>query len=85
MKGKYALFSIPGKNEWTIIINTDYNQHLADNYDQNKDVLRLQLQPETLETIQEHLLYEVTTLENNEGKISISWADIKVSFNIVTS
>ena len=85
MKGKYALFSIPGKNEWTIIINTDYNQHLADNYDQNKDVLRLQLQPETLETIQEHLLYEVTPLENNEGKISISWADIKVSFNIVTS
>jgi hypothetical protein len=84
-KGKYALFTIPGKDEWTLIINEDYNQHLADNYDQNKDVLRLQLMPETLETIQEHLLYEVTPVENNEGTISINWADIKVSFKIVTS
>ena len=84
-KGKYALFTIPGRSEWTLIINTDYNQHLADNYDQKKDVLRLQLTPEKLETIQEHLLYEVSPTENNEGEISISWSDIKISLKIVTS
>lgn len=84
-KGKYALFTIPGKTEWTLIINTDYNQHLADNYDQAKDVLRLQLVPEKLETIQEHLLYEVNSVDNNTGEISISWAEIKVSFKIATS
>tara|TARA_R110000796_G_scaffold252557_2_gene387809 strand:- start:3481 stop:4011 length:531 start_codon:yes stop_codon:yes gene_type:complete len=84
-KGKYALFTIPGKTEWTLIINTDYNQHLADNYDQAKDVLRLQLVPEKLEAIQEHLLYEVNSVDNNTGEISISWAEIKVSFKIATS
>lgn len=84
-KGKYALFTIPGKSEWTLIINTDYNQHLADNYDQAKDVVRLQLVPEKLEAIQEHLLYEVNSVENNTGEISISWAEIKVSFKIATS
>ncbi|MFT6970198.1 MAG: hypothetical protein ACJAXX_000763, partial [Roseivirga sp.] len=84
-KGKYALFTIPGKSEWTLIINTDYNQHLADNYDQSKDILRLQLMPEKLETVQEHLLYEVTPTEKNEGEISISWADIKLSFKMRAS
>ena len=84
-KGKYALFTIPGKSEWTLIINTDYNQHLADNYDQTKDILRLQLMPEKLETVQEHLLYEVSPTENNEGEISISWADIKISFKMRAS
>ncbi|KYG72467.1 DUF2911 domain-containing protein [Roseivirga echinicomitans] len=83
-KGKYALFTIPGRTEWTLIINTDYDQHLADNYDQKKDVLRLQLTPEILEPIQEHLLYEVSSAENNEGEISISWSDIKISFRIAT-
>ncbi|MGW8121409.1 DUF2911 domain-containing protein [Roseivirga echinicomitans] len=83
-KGKYALFTIPGRTEWTLIINTDYDQHLADNYDQKKDVLRLQLTPEKLDSIQEHLRYEVLPSDNNEGKISISWADIKVSFKIAS-
>jgi hypothetical protein len=82
-KGKYALFTIPGKSEWTLIINSDYNQHLADNYDQAKDILRLQLMPEKLETTQEHLLYKVSSKTKNEGEISISWADIKVSFKVM--
>lgn len=39
--GKYALFTIPGNEQWTLIINKNWDQHLADNYDQKEDVVRV--------------------------------------------
>ncbi|OEK03036.1 hypothetical protein BFP97_16570 [Roseivirga sp. 4D4] len=81
-KGKYAFFTIPGESEWTIIINENYEQHLADDYDQELDVTRFTVKPEKLAETQEQLLYEVKPTGDKEGTISISWADVKVSFNV---
>jgi hypothetical protein len=44
--GKYAFFTIPGKEEWTIILNKNWRQHLTDRYDEKEDVLRVKLKPE---------------------------------------
>jgi hypothetical protein len=41
--GTYAFFTIPGKQNWTVILNTNYDQHLADEYDQKEDVARYQV------------------------------------------
>ena len=30
--GKYALFTIPGKDQWTVIINKNWNQQPTDDY-----------------------------------------------------
>ena len=38
--GTYTLFSIPGKDSWTIILNTDNDVWGAYSYDQDKDALR---------------------------------------------
>lgn len=43
--GKYALFTIPGENEWTIIFNKDAKQWGAYNYKQADDVLRVAVKP----------------------------------------
>ena len=81
-KGKYAFFTIPGESEWTIIINENFEQHLADDYDQELDVIRFTVKPERLTETQEQLLYEVQSTGEKEGTISISWADVKVTFNV---
>lgn len=81
-KGKYALFTIPGREQWTIIINKNWDQHLADEYDEAEDVLRFNVKPETLNEIQEQLTYEVKALEEGKGTISIAWDKLKVSFNV---
>jgi len=39
--GTYALFTIPGENEWTIILNNNLNQWGAYSYDPSADVLRV--------------------------------------------
>ncbi len=82
-KGKYALFTIPGRDEWTVIINKNFEQHLADDYDENQDVARIQIKPEKLSETQEQLLYKVTETEDGKGIISIAWADVKISFDVI--
>ena len=82
--GKYAFYTIPGEKEWTIIINKNWDQHFADNYDETEDVLRVTVVPEQLAAIQENLVYEVMPTEENKGTISMSWAKIKISLEIRT-
>lgn len=82
--GKYALFTIPGPEEWTIILNKNFDQHLADDYDQELDILRINIKPEVLDETIEDLTYTVKGTEGNKGKISIAWEKIKVTFDIET-
>jgi hypothetical protein len=71
--GKYALFTIPGEEEWTIIFNKDWKQHLSDNYAETEDVLRVQVKPEKLKQHQERLNYEIVRSADAEGALLISW------------
>ncbi|HEY9195289.1 MAG TPA: DUF2911 domain-containing protein [Mucilaginibacter sp.] len=43
--GTYSLFSIPEKNEWTIILNKVVKQWGAYNYKQSEDFLRFKIKP----------------------------------------
>jgi len=56
-KGKYGIFTIPGKKEWTIIINKNWNQHLTDDYLQKEDVVRIKVKPERVKDNVERLQY----------------------------
>ncbi len=80
--GTYGFFTIPGKEEWTILLNTNHEQHLADDYNEAEDVLRFQVVPEELPEIVESLTYEVKPKEGNKGTISIMWEHKKVSFDV---
>ncbi|MBB6610541.1 DUF2911 domain-containing protein [Pontibacter sp. Tf4] len=80
--GKYALFTIPGKEEWTIIINKNWEQHLADDYAEAEDILRIKVKPETTEQHQERLRYEIVSGSNNNGTMVISWDKLKVSISV---
>lgn len=80
--GTYALFTIPGKDEWTIIINRNWEQHLADDYDAKDDVVRVKVKPIINEVNQERLRYSVTTVNESEGKIVIAWEKLEITLTI---
>ena len=46
--GTYALFTIPNKDKWTIIVNSEAKQWGAYNYKQDKDVLRVEAAPSSV-------------------------------------
>ena len=75
--GKYAFFSIPGQKNWTLIINKNWNQHLASEYDEKEDIVRVKVKPKKIDHT-ERLQYFVEMSNNNEGKITVAWEKIKV-------
>ena len=79
--GKYALFTIPGRKEWTVILNKHWQQHLASEYDATDDVLRLQVKPRKTSHL-ERLQYFVEPGNGNKGTIAVAWEQVRIEFPI---
>ncbi len=76
-KGKYALFTIPGENEWTIIFNKTSNQWGAYDYKEADDALRVTVKPGKTDKLVEQFNIAV---EGN--KVVIRWENTQVAFAI---
>jgi len=79
--GKYAVFTIPGKKEWTVIINKHWQQHLASEYDAKDDVVRFKVKPRTIPHL-ERLQYFVEPGKGSTGTIAVGWEKVRVAFPI---
>ena len=79
--GKYGFFTIPSKDEWTVIFNSNWEQHGKDEYDKKNDVLRFKVQPEISNEITEHLEYKVNKINDEDGSISLAWEKVDINFN----
>lgn len=79
-KGKYAFFTIPNKDEWTLILNKNWEQHLTDEYSEKDDILRWKVKPDSTEHT-ERLTYEVIS-RGEKGNVEIRWEKVKISFEI---
>ena len=80
--GTYAFFTIPGEKEWTVILNTRYNQHLADEYDQKEDVVRVPVIPQWLETPVPRLTYTVDAGPGTGGSITLTWEHLQITLPV---
>jgi Protein of unknown function (DUF2911) len=80
--GKYGFFTIPGEETWTVILNKNWDMHLADDYQEAEDVIRFEVRPERLDNIQEALAYKVESTGDNTGVISVAWENVKISFTV---
>lgn len=83
--GKYGFFTIPGENEWTLILNKVWDMHLADDYNPSEDVIRITVTPETLHETVESLTYSVTEKSANTAEISMAWDKTRISFEVINS
>ncbi len=79
--GKYAFFSIPGKKEWTLIINKNWKQHLATEYDEKDDVVRIKVKPKK-NNYTERLQYFIEPANGNSVNIAMAWEQIKIEFEL---
>lgn len=76
-KGKYALFTIPEKEEWTIVFSNNNSQWGTYSYKASEDVLRVKAKATSAEH-QEQLKIDVQA----DGNASIHWEKVKVNFTI---
>ena len=72
--GKYGFFIIPNeKAEWTVILNSKNDAWGSNGYNQELDVLRMDVKPVNTDKNQEALDYAI-----GEKEIIIKWAKIKI-------
>jgi len=83
-KGKYAFFTIPGQERWTLILNKNWEQHLADDYDQAENIIRIAVTPETEMPLTERLTYTIEDKGEGSGAIRMSWEKLSVSLPFKT-
>lgn len=82
-EGKYAIFTIPGRKEWTVIFNKHWQQHLASEYNSKDDVLRLNVRPMKNKPT-ERLQYFIEDKGEGKGSIVLAWEKLKISFDIIS-
>jgi hypothetical protein len=79
--GIYSLFTIPGKDKWTVILNEVDEQWGAYKYDKNKDVLRFQVPQQSNHHV-ERLTFNFEFKDAYRSDVTLEWAKIKISFEI---
>jgi hypothetical protein len=79
--GKYAFFTIPGDEDWTVILNENWDQHQAGEYDEALDAARFELEPSETE-FTEQLSYIVIPHTDNSGVIELAWEELKISLPV---
>ncbi len=77
-KGKYALFTLPGENEWAVIFNKTPEQWGSFRYKQDDDALRVKVKPAKSAAFTELLTFNV----GNDGKVVLRWENLEVPFNV---
>jgi hypothetical protein len=80
-KGKYGFFTIPNAKEWTLIINKVWDMHLADDYNESNDLLRIKVVPQILKETVEELTFDVKDNDGKNGSVTLSWDKQSVSFS----
>lgn len=80
--GAYALFTIPGKDKWTIIFNSNYNQGGTAQYKESEDVLRVTVTPEKMAEKIETLTLDINDITNSSAKLWILWENTAVPVQI---
>ncbi len=80
--GTYSLEAIPGKDDWTIIFNTDPGQWGAFSYDEKKDALRVKTKPQSASDNQEWLLYTFDPVTDNSATVNLRWEKVRVPFTV---
>jgi hypothetical protein len=80
--GTYELFTIPGKDEWTVIIHKNMSQWGAYTYDEKNDVARIKSTPVALTNGVETLGISFNDLRDESGTLNISWEKVRVPVTI---
>lgn len=76
--GKYALFSISGKNGWIFIFNKTWKQWGSMKYNEKEDALRVEAKSKKANPFTEQLTFTIDKL----GEVSLLWGDINVGFKV---
>lgn len=83
--GEYTLYTIPDKDEWTIIIHTVTTYWgVGKDYKESDDLFRFKVKPITLNYKKETMAIEISDISTDACNLEIKWDYTLVKFRIKT-
>jgi hypothetical protein len=79
--GRYSMFAIPAKDEWTMILNRTADQWGAYSYKQEQDLLRFKVVPKSGPHV-EWMTFSVTPASSSALDVEMAWEKLRVPFRI---
>lgn len=76
--GSYAIFTIPGKSSWTVILNRNTKAWGVRGYDAANDVARVTVRPENLSSSRERLTFLFSDATEATAHLDIEWEKVRV-------
>lgn len=80
--GTYGLFTIPGKESWTFILNKGAKLWGAYEYKQEEDILRFAVKPRSTAAHQEWMQFRFENLTPESADVVLAWEKIEVAFPV---
>jgi hypothetical protein len=80
--GTYELFTIPGRDEWTVIVHQNKSQWGSYAYDAANDVVRVTAKPIHLDRAVETLSFEINDVQSKSATLNLSWEHTLVPVTI---
>lgn len=80
-KGTYALFVLPRKDRWTVILNKVAKQWGAYFHKPEADLLRFEVDPQA-GPHQERLAYAIDVRELDTAVVSLAWEKVRIAFPV---
>jgi hypothetical protein len=82
--GTYGIFTIPGANEWTIIINKGAKQWGAYEYKAEEDLFRIAIKPIKLKDKIETFSIQLADVYPTKAKLQLMWENTAININLTT-
>ncbi|MFN0008913.1 MAG: DUF2911 domain-containing protein [Planctomycetota bacterium] len=82
--GSYALVTIPGEKEWTVILSKVTGEWGAYAYDEKNDQLRVKVKPVALPELVETMTIDLGALRDDAATLTIAWEKTRVPVKLET-
>jgi len=82
--GTYSLFTIPDKEEWTVILNKTVKQWGAYSYKADSDVLRFKVKPMAMKEPLETFSVQFANVDPTTAELHLMWEHTAIAIHMTT-
>jgi Protein of unknown function (DUF2911) len=79
--GSYALYTIPGKTSWTVVLNSSTDAWGNDGFDPKKDLMRATVTPTPIKG-RERLTFVFSDTSDDGARLELEWEKLRVTIPI---
>lgn len=83
--GTYVLYTIPGKNQWEVIVNKGLSNWGADGYKESEDIVRFKVPAVEVKPMVETFTIQVANIKYQSCDIQLSWGTTMISIPVKTN